>query len=852
MSEKTTPACKLKAALKIGVGFSALFAAFAAPSYAQETEAAEDGTRRLNTIKVEATRREGVTVQDVPVAVTAFDSAILDDTGFKNLQDLEQIAPSVGITQTESATSGTSISIRGIGTGSNNPGFEPAVGAVIDGVFRTRTGVALAELPELSSVEVLRGPQGTLFGRNTSAGVVSINTKKPTQEGERVVGVTFSNYDGFAGEFSATGGISDNWSARLDGKVRNRDGYILDENSDRDFNDINRYSLRGQLLFEGLDSELRLIGDFAKTDEQCCVAGTVVPGSTDAAVNAAASLFGGVGVYSGDLFDYRVSVSPNRDFDDSVEEWGVSAQWDKDLEIGKLTSITAYRDWEASRNQDIDFSGIDRAYRDGYEISDTVFTQELRLQGQRGNIDWLVGGFYMYEDLELNETILFGTQADFYVDALYNAAFLAGTQDPTSPFFGLDALFPNGVQVHGSLGPAAAVPSFLILSNPTNPALAAQFIPGTQDGFGSRDTFNVETNAIALFTHNEISLSDPLTLTLGLRYNYETKDIDETLAAVAPGCDFLNTPAGAATIPFLGAIAGAVCNPAVNTEHNGQLSGDRSDNELTGTVKLSYDFNNDLMVYGSYSRGFKSGGYNLARSAFDGTAFGGDGAQITDQEFDPELVDAFELGWKSAWWDGRLTANGAIFFQQVDGFQENIFTGINFRTFNVDVESKGVELDLGANPIDGLLLQGGIVYQDVARQSDILVPDGTGGFVAVAEEGVQLSNTPEWVITGAGTYSFPISDYLDAIAHVNFRYNDEAAVVAQPDLRAALTNDAYTLVGARFGVIGNDGQWELSVFGENLTEEEYFLSGFVVPEQTRVAAYPGTPRFYGVEGKFRF
>ena len=151
-----------------------MFAAFAAPAFAQDTtetdepvatEAApEESARRLNTIKVEATRREGVTVQDVPVAVTAFDAQLLSESNFDRIEDLEQLAPSIGLTQTESSASGTSISIRGIGTGSNNPGFEPAVGVVIDGVFRTRTGVALAELPELQSVEVLRGPQGTLFG----------------------------------------------------------------------------------------------------------------------------------------------------------------------------------------------------------------------------------------------------------------------------------------------------------------------------------------------------------------------------------------------------------------------------------------------------------------------------------------------------------------------------------------------------------------------------------------------------------------------------------------------------------------------------------------------------------------
>ena len=173
-----------KTALCLGVGLGVVMAAApvaaaqtadAAEASAQE-EQGQDAQRRLNAVVVEATRREGVTVQDVPVSVTAFDAALLDDTGVARLNDLEQIAPSIQVSQTESAASGTSISIRGIGTGANNPGFEPAVGVVIDGVYRTRTGIALSELPELAGIEVLRGPQGTLFGRNTSAGVVSLHS----------------------------------------------------------------------------------------------------------------------------------------------------------------------------------------------------------------------------------------------------------------------------------------------------------------------------------------------------------------------------------------------------------------------------------------------------------------------------------------------------------------------------------------------------------------------------------------------------------------------------------------------------------------------------------------------------
>ena len=853
----------IKNKLKFGVGMSAMFAAFAAPGFAQETTDAEepvateataqDGARRLNTIKVEATRREGVTVQDVPVAVTAFDTQLLNEANFDRIEDLEQLTPSVGLTQTESSASGTSISIRGIGTGSNNPGFEPAVGAVIDGVFRTRTGVALTELPELQSVEVLRGPQGTLFGRNTSAGVVSINTKKPSQEAERVAGVQFTNLNGITTSFSSTGGISDKMSARIDAKYRERNGYIQDGNSGRSFNDIQRFFVKGQLLYEGDNNELRLIADYAETNEQCCVAVILDQGSTGPAVSIGGALTqgtAGFAVENGvllDPFERTVAVSPNRDYNDSVDEWGVSAQYDHDFGEIKMTSITAYRDWQAFRNQDIDFTGIDRAYREGYTIDDEVFTQEIRFNGQNGPVDWLVGGFYMNENLELFDPIRFGVGGAIYTDLLYNGATIGA---PGAP---------NGLQVHGTLGPATAVPSFLAL---VDPSLAGTFIPGPSAGDGSENSFNVETNALAVFTHNEIELSDQLMLTVGLRYNHETKDLDETFVANVAGCDFLadqtliapGVTLGAAATQALGAVAGAVCNPIVNNANNGTITDDRTDEEVTGTLKLAYDVNDDILIYGSYSRGFKSGGYNLDSSAFDGVQFGGDGPQASDQEFDAEVVDAYELGWKTSFADGLYTLNGAIFYQEVEGFQLNVFTGVNFRTINVGYETQGVELEFGANPIEGLVMQLGATYADASYTEDALVPDGTGGFIPAVAAGEQASNVPEFVITGASTYTFPLTDGLEGFVHGNFRYNDSVFITDGPALRASglAENDAYALVNGRIGIVGNDGQWELSVFGENITDEEYFLSAFTVPEQTSVAAYPSTPRFYGIEGKVRF
>ncbi len=829
----------LKASLCLGVGMSAMLAAPLSIAHAQDEEGA-DSQRRLNAVVVEATRRSGVTVQDVPVSVTAFDAALLEDSGVARLNDIEQLSPSVQISQSESASSGTSISIRGIGTGSNNPGFEPAVGVVIDGVFRTKTGIALSEMPELAGLEVLRGPQGTLYGRNTSAGVVSISTAKPQFAPDAYVQVGAGNYNMYSAEAMVTGPVSDNVAGRIDLLRRSRDGYIDDVNSDREFNNLDRFLMRGQLLWEQDEASLRLIGDFGKTDEDCCVGVNFNPGPLGAAVNAGAGMAGLIGIANADPDDYKVAISPNRDFSDDVEEWGVSAEYrNRIFDTVNLTSITAYRDWEALRDQDVDFSGIDRAYRDGTTIGDKVFTQEIRLQDTYGMLDWLVGGFYMNQETTYTDTIRVGTQANLYTD--------------------LVAFGAAGGQIFGSLDPTGtAVPSLLGNIDPLTGAPAAPgtpgtvpfFIPGFQEGQGqTSDDFKQTTNAIALFTHNEIAITDKLTATLGARVNYEEKEVEYDLDGNVTPCNFLAAQPGIAQA--LGQLALLVCNPAVNSEFSVSDSDKFDETTVTGTAKLAYAFTPDFMTYASYSRGYKAGGYNLDRSGFDSALFGGDGPQPEDLLFDSELVDAYEAGWKASFPNANMTLNGAVFYQDVQDFQENLFTGTNFRTFNSDVESYGVELDTSISPLAGLTLQGGYAYTIAERKDDILVDSGVGTQVLLAPGGKQLVNVPEHVLTGAGTYLFGLTDSLEGLVHLNARYNSESELSVTS---AGLTdNDAYVLLGARVGVQDMDGAWEFSIFGENLTDEDYNFLAFGVPEQTGTnAVYPGTPMMYGAEFKVNF
>ena len=875
----------LRARLSRTVAFGALVAMatnFAPVAIAQDAEAEDESARRLGTIEVTATRRDGVTVQDVPIAVTAFDAELLEQTDFNRLNDLEQLSPSVQITQGQSASAGTSISIRGIGTGADNFGFEPAVGIFVDGVYRTRTGSAISELPALAGLEVLRGPQGTLFGRNTSAGVVSIRTAKPTFEPSGHASASYGNFDSVELNAGYSQQIAENFAARIDGKFRRRDGFINELNTGAELNNIERFAIRGQLLYEKNESSLRLIADYTETNEICCAATIGTIGAFGPLVNAIAGSNGLIGnvdpaTLTGDD-RFNTASSPSQSFNDGVQDWGVSAEYNQGLGWADFTSITALRVFDSERDQDIDFSGLDRAARNGTTNADRAFTQEFRLNGNAGKLDWLVGAFYLNEDIETFDTIQFGADADVFSDASFAGFSATNPGVPSLSLFGtnvgpgpLGGATPFLFNVPGvGVLPFAAIPTLpLALQGAATPF----FLPPTPAGAGAFDTFDQTTNAIAIFTHNTYEVTDQLTLTGGLRYNYEERSIRADLdASSIPGCAVLQdpatsaatfgTPALQALAPFFGVANLFACNPAVNPEFD-VLDGateSRSDSEFTGTVKVAYELTPDILLFGGYNRGFKSGGFNLDRSSlessFVGAALGApnDGPQLLDLEFEAETVDSFEAGVKSSWLDGRATVNVTGFFSQVDDFQENTFNGTNFVVFNNDVETFGVEVDVTAEPIDGLIFQGGFLWVDATRT--FVDPDAPPLAGAVNADGTntgqQLGNTPEFVITGQSTYVYPINDWLNATLHANVRWQSSTNLV-QGTLFEAFDNGSFATVGTRIGLETADGKYGVSFFGNNIFDQAFNVTAFGVPEQTgTLATFPGAPRFYGVELKARF
>jgi len=895
---------------------SALTLFVATPAFAQDTptqdETQTNDYQSANDIVVTATRRNE-TVQTVPIAITAVPSDLLENAGVQDIRGLEQLAPSLQTTTGQSAATGSSLSIRGVGTAGDNPGFEPAVGVFIDGVFRPRAGVALAELPELERVEILRGPQGTLFGRNTSAGALSIFTKQPAFELGGYVEGSYGNYNAWELEGAITGPISEQFAVRLDAGVRKRDGFIDDANSGRSINNIDRWNVRGQALLDTGGFTLRLIADYSQTDEACCGAVSVARGSLANAITAVAAPQGLVGLYTGPQLNvapgYTVStqpeqriqaISPNRGYGEQVKDYGGSAEINWDLGGVNLTSITAYRQWRATRAQDIDFSGIDRAYRDGYRTELNDFTQEVRFQGSAGILDWLVGGFYLNEDLKLRDTVKIGNDGNRYVDTVFAGALGApppagfgtplqffGSLGPSVPLFGaalLNPAVPNSLPAltaayGASLAPlvgcfranVGTAPSGLCvipgLSGAPVPGLAALVtnpLPGAVAGQGNNsDDFNVKTQAFALFTHNIINVSDQLSITLGARWNYEKKDMTASINNNLGSCAFFDqvragNPA-AATYAFYLRQAGVFnnlfllgCNPAVNTEFNGNYAHSQSESQITGTAKLAYKFTPSILGYASYDRGYKSGGYNLDQATFDSVLLGGNGAQGSDLAFGRETVDAFEVGFKTSF--GRaFTFNAAVFYSKYHDLQNLVFSGNNFVVQNIDSStSKGVELESVVRPASDLTFRFGYTYLDAKYDAS----NNFTGTPLAGLEGRQIQNQPQNVVTATATWTPPLSSNVNGLFHVDMRYNSETEISGRspinPD-RAIVRNPGYVLISARVGLQSANGNIRGELYVENLTNQFYYVTGFAVPEQTgNYAGYPGMPRFYGARVRFGF
>lgn len=467
--------------LSLSITFALTTSAFAA-SALQAADNDNNSAKDDDVIVVTASKREQG-LQQSPIAISVISEESIEQTKILDIQDLQAIVPTLRVTPLQRSVN-TSFSLRGFGNGSNNTGIEPSVGVFIDGVYRSRAAAQIGDLPRLDQIEILSGPQSTLFGKNASAGVINVRTKTPSYDKEGKVEIGFGNYNQQLIKGYITNGINDNLAFSLSGGFNKRDGYTDSLVGLSKLNDRDRWNVRGQMLYEpSEDVTFRLIADYSEIDEICCTVSSYINGPTSGAIQ----FLGGMVTSDTDPFSYESAL--NEDPVTTVKDSGISLQADIDYDGFTFTSITAYRNNDSGFSNDVDFSSLD-IIGERANVNIDTFTQEFRLTstGTR-KLDWMFGAFIFQENVDTGDSIVFGNDIRNFFDTLLAAGGAAGLLGGVEGVYGL--------------------------------------APGS---FFSSDTvvatdYTQSDDAYSLFATFDYHMSDKLTATFGLSYTNDKKEI---------------------------------------------------------------------------------------------------------------------------------------------------------------------------------------------------------------------------------------------------------------------------------------------------------------------------------------
>jgi iron complex outermembrane recepter protein len=836
-----------------------------------EAEAAEPEVG--NEIIVTASKREQ-TLQETPISVSVTSGEVIERAQIRDVLDLQTVVPSLRVSQLQTSSATTFI-IRGFGNGDNNFGIEPSVGVFIDGVFRSRSAAALSDLNLIQRVEVLNGPQSTLFGKNASAGVISVVTKEPQYEFGGQIEASYGNFNAVNLRGEVTGPISDNIAWSLDGTYQRRDGFGRIVNLDNaEINDRNRWSVRGNLLIEPTaDIKVRLIADYSKIDEVCCQTSNVVVGAlTAGAIPAVGGQFPS-DFFSFDNFLNVVPVNEN-------ENYGFSGQVDWSFGAVTLISITAYRELSNSFLQDIDFTSADIA-AEGRDQGVDTFTQELRLTSDfDGPFNFLLGGYYFDESITQDSFLTIGE--DFRNFAAFQAATpLVPPGTPAATQIAVGNMVLNGAEAG--------------LGLPLGSILGGNFL--------TQERFSLDNQSWSIFGTVDFEPLDGLVFTAGFNYTDDAKDFVIELDALDPLANInlvdafivgatMGTVTNRAAFQALPAanqqaLIAAATNPAVNPllglaplqfqtpfpdVPNTVEPGRTRDDELTYLLRVAYQISNEVNVYASYATGFKASSVNLSRDsrplstdyipgpgpAGRGSTFAAPASPIinaglatpnlsTGTRFaGPEEAEVYEIGLK-AQWDG-VGVNLALFDQTIQGFQSFLFTGLGFGLANAGQQSvRGFELDTTIRPADALVVTFAATYLDA------LYDDFTTGPLGDLS-GRRPAGIPEWNLRTSATYTHEFGDSGNSlISRIDYSHESNVNILDgiagfnpnQFRREVNLVNGSVTLQLAN-GI-------EVGAFARNLLDEQFTLTVFPgVAQAGTVSGYPNTPRTYGGLVRFKF
>ena len=798
-------------------GASALALGFSVPSFAQD---AADEEIDNNEIIVTAQKR-AESIQDVPVAVSVISGDALERQGGVNIENAQYLVPSLNFRKSGTALN-QSLYLRGVGTTTFSIGGEPSVGTVLDGVVLARSGEAFSDLVDIERIEVLRGPQGTLFGKNASAGVINIVSRRPSDSfGASLEGGFFF---GNGKEYRARAGIdvplSEKIGSRFTGFYAKWDGNIINDTLGRRVNGYERYGFRG--IVEARPSEmvtLTLIGDWRKSNDDCCAEVIGSPARNADNTTFATFTARAATALPPVLGDRTRRVRQNLLTQALEKAWGVSLQADFETNDGPtVTSITAYRKYDSNEVRDGDFLstpyvGIAQSHDFGPQTGST-FTQELRLTSPSGGFFEYVAGLYYY-NAEQERTF---TRSNIACSA--STLPIQGVLTSCSTALGASTLtFPLGIANFGS-------------------------------------TFK----NMAAFGQASLNFSDRFRAIAGLRYTHDQLNGFHIRTTPVPGASNAVFDQGVYNEYIrqigLGATPAAAQAAAVLLSNGQPFRQKTTNNNLSGKAGLQYDLSNDVMAYATYSRGYKGPGLNIF---FNLNANG-------TPPLEDETGDSFEGGLKTSLLDGAMTLNVAAYYAKYKNFQANnpdFVLGQRVTRFTNagTVSTRGIEMDVLYRPTDEFTLSGGIAYTD-AKVDLFRLPPGAP-ITDQIPSGTVLPFSPKFKSSLGANYTIRTGGFVDIElgAQGSYQSSQLSLLVANPLIRENSRIKSYGLLDLSIALLGADDRFRISFLAKNVLNTSFAASivdggplsaGNAGSSSYRYIIPREADRYFGINAKVNF
>ncbi len=766
-----------------------------ATANAQETNS-EREKNLIEQITVTSQKRVE-SLNEVPVAVSVLREDQINAAFANNIESLQALVPSVSFRK-GNTTRNSAITVRGIGTISFSVAAEPSVSTVVDGVVMGRSGQAFVDLYDLERIEVLRGPQGTLFGKNASAGVLNITTKRPTDEFEGTAELSLFQDNEYRLKTSVSGGLSDNVSGSLTVLKSQFDGYIKNVFTNEDTNGYDKEGVRAKLNIEANnDTDILFIFENMKSDDSCCADLALSPSGRNPNSPAVPDSTG-----TGDLdLEQRLI---DHDFETRTldETTGFSVQVDTMLGDHEFTSITAYRSWDNTEFREGDFTSIAGTrpfpvFGEPFQLHDVgaqnwkQTSQEFRIASPLGNaLDYQFGAFWWTQKSERNFTRDASCQNNAGQFPAAISAYLTDT-------FGVEN--PTAEQVDEFIASEG-------LSCNSNDIVSATAFMETQfDNW-------------ALFADGKYHFTEDFRLLFGLRYTDDEVSYSHDRRS---NDQYKRTGVG---------VRG------FETDY----SGTTSETDLSGKLGVQYDLTENSMAYFTFSQGYKGPAFNVFYNM----------SEKDTLPIGKESSDAYEIGYKYA--SRNIVFNAAIFRTDIDGFQANnseLLDGVTItRLTNAgSVTTEGYEFDFMWQVNDNFSLTGGLSKVD-AEVDKFNCPDVDcdGG------AGADLPFSPDLKYSVTGEYFWEF-DNMDVILNGSYVYTDEMFVGA-PGAFATENDPAvlpdYGIINASLAFSFNDDAYRISLIGKNLTDESFVTT--YSGDNFRYQIPRDADRYFGVQLRARF